>query len=203
MKWDGANLRWVKNKDAYFTAVVTPKSGVAYTVWPVVHTFLTEKKLKSMPAAEVAKEVQSGKAVLVDIRDPVNFAKEHAEGSINVPLFRQVQGNSPFDIAKKVVMAGFAMAATERNPNFADEALEKLPKNKKIIVACSIGGTLVTTRSATMKNKVYADPERAFGRESRSLKACYELYQAGFKQISHLDGGVQQWRYQGFPMSRE
>ena len=26
--------------------------------------------------------------------------------------------------------------------------------------------------------QVYADPERAFGRESRSLKACYELLQA-------------------------
>ena len=29
-----------------------------------------------------------------------------------MPLFRVVQGNSPFDIAKKVVMAGFAMTAT-------------------------------------------------------------------------------------------
>jgi hypothetical protein len=36
----------------------------------------------------------------------------HHQGAINVPLFREVQGNSPFDITKKLVMAGFAMTAT-------------------------------------------------------------------------------------------
>lgn len=44
-----------------------------------------------------------------------------------------------------------------------------------------------------------ADPERAFGRESRSLKAIYELYEeAGWNlnNIRHVEGGFQQWRYQ-------
>ena len=34
------------------------------------------------------------------------------------------------------------------------------------------------------------DPERAFGRESRSLKAAHALVAAGFKNIAHLEGGV-------------
>ncbi len=77
LKWDGANLRWVKNSNAYFVAIVQPKSGVAYTVvqaihvlartsmltdiklhpqiqvWPVVHAYLTDKKLKSIDAEKV------------------------------------------------------------------------------------------------------------------------------------------------------
>jgi hypothetical protein len=42
------------------------------------------------------------------------------------------------------------------------------------------------------------DPERAFGRESRSLKAIYELVEDGWNinNIRHVEGGFQQWRYQ-------
>lgn len=49
-----------------------------------------------------------------------------------------------------------------------------------------------------------ADPERAFGRESRSLKAIYELYEeAGWdlKNIKHVEGGFQQWKFQNLPLA--
>ena len=67
----------------------------------------------------------------------------------------------------------------ERNPNFRQDALAALPKNKTIAVMCSLGGTmLVGTKPREMSGKVFkSDPDRAFGRESRSLKACYELYE--------------------------
>lgn len=69
----------------------------------------------------------------------------------------------------------------ERNPNFRKDALAALPKNKTIAVMCSLGGTmLVGTKPREMSGKVFkSDPDRAFGRESRSLKACYELYEVG------------------------
>ena len=39
---------------------------------------------------------------------------------------------------------------------------------------------LVGTKPREMSGKVFkSDPDRAFGRESRSLKACYELYEVG------------------------
>ena len=42
---------------------------------------------------------------------------------------------------------------------------------------------LVGTKPREMSGKVFkSDPDRAFGRESRSLKACYELY-----EVSLLD----------------
>ena len=32
---------------------------------------------------QAAKQVKSGKAILVDVRDPVSFEKEHAEVSVS------------------------------------------------------------------------------------------------------------------------
>ena len=69
----------------------------------------------------------------------------------------------------------------ERNPNFRKDALAALPKNKTIAVMCSLGGTmLVGTKPRAMSGNVLTSaPDRVFGRESRSLKACYELYEVG------------------------
>ena len=59
-------------------------------------------------------------------------------------------------------------------------AQERLPKNKKLIVYCGLGGTItVGAQPYKPGGKSFPDdPERMFGRESRSLKACYELLQA-------------------------
>lgn len=47
---------------------------------------------------------------------------------------------------------------------------------------------LVGTKPREMSGKVFkSDPDRAFGRESRSLKACYELYEVG---PHHMEFGV-------------
>ena len=48
----------------------------------------------------------------------------------------------------------------------------------------------------------FADPERAFGRESRSLIAAYDLIQGGWdvRNIIHMEGGVQEWRFRDLPM---
>lgn len=66
---------------------------------------------------------------------------------------------------------------------------------------CDIGGSLKTTHEVAHKKKDYEvrDPERAFGRESRSYKAAHALIEAGFTNLLHLDGGLQQWRHQGYP----
>lgn len=67
----------------------------------------------------------------------------------------------------------------ERDPAFQQTCEEKLPKNKKIIVYCGLGGTLdVGALPYKPGGKSFKDdPERMFGRESRSLKAIYELLQ--------------------------
>jgi hypothetical protein len=57
-RYDPSMQRWVKSNrpegdiDVADT-VIQPMSGPAYTVWPVMHAFLTAKKLKSVNEDEV------------------------------------------------------------------------------------------------------------------------------------------------------
>lgn len=198
-------MRWVR--DDRFAAMenttIETKTGSNYTVWPVVHTTLTMKGLKSVSPKEALK-MQSQGWTIVDVRIEGDFDKSHAQGAVNVPFFRFVQGNEFWDNVKKFAMASFAMKATERDPDYSGTILSQFKKGQKIILMCAIGGTLVTgvkLRPDKYPNGI-EDPDRSFGRESRSLKAAYELMQAGWgsNNLVFVDGGFQQWRYQGLPM---
>ena len=209
--FDEGSQRWAKDptgkrggtlEDWEGSMVVGGASGEAYAPWPLVHTALQAGGLESVEP-ERALELQSKGATIVDIRTADKYAKKHIAGSVNVPLFRPVQGRSPADNAKRLAMAFFQMTATERNSDFAAEALEALPKNKPVVVACDIGGTLEVTIEKKRGGKVvkaFEDKERVFGRESRSLKACYELKKAGFSKLYHLKDGQHMWEYKGLPM---
>lgn len=67
-----------------------------------------------------------------------------------------------------------AALPAESDPDFREKALQQLDKRKKVVVYCGRGGTLRVGNGNERKyNK--DDPERMFGIETRSLKACYEL----------------------------
>eukprot|EP00197_Chlamydomonas_leiostraca_P009640 CAMPEP_0202865800 /NCGR_PEP_ID=MMETSP1391-20130828/6358_1 /ASSEMBLY_ACC=CAM_ASM_000867 /TAXON_ID=1034604 /ORGANISM="Chlamydomonas leiostraca, Strain SAG 11-49" /LENGTH=262 /DNA_ID=CAMNT_0049545677 /DNA_START=1 /DNA_END=789 /DNA_ORIENTATION=- len=206
-KWDGSNLRWVRD-DRYAgqtsNIYIQPKSGSAYVIWPVVHTLLTEKGLRSVKPAEALKMQKQGWTI-VDVRIEGDFEGQHCEGAVNVPLYRFVQGTALWDNIKKIAMAGFAMKATERDPDYVATILSRLKKNQKVILCCAIGGTLdtkVRTRPDKYKEGIN-DPDRSFGRESRSLKAAYEFFQAGWSSsnLVFIEGGYQQWKYDGLPIA--
>ncbi|KAK9845919.1 hypothetical protein WJX81_005977 [Elliptochloris bilobata] len=215
-KYDFANSRWVrvkpeKDADGKYTSgnwekgdatIITPKSGTPYTVWPVIHAKLTRRRLKSVPPGEAERLMAKG-ATMLDVRPAYQFERERVAGAVNVPMFRKVAGNGPWDNAKKVVMRfGLAMEATERDPDFAKNAAEVLNKRKKVIVYCGRGGTIKVGAQPWAPGRKYFkdDPEKMFGIESRSLKACHELLEAGFKDVVHLEGGLSLWRYGGFPV---
>lgn len=175
-----------------------------YTAWVEVHRKLTERNLESIECKEAYNLASSGKVVLLDVRESDDFEKVHAEKSQNAPLFRLIQGN---DVKANMRRLGYALltdfAGTERNPLFIDQALEAVggDKTKKVVVTCSIGGTLQTyVERKGPKAKKFADPERMFGRQSRSLKAAYELQEAGFTNVFHLKDGVNEWIHQGLPI---
>jgi len=203
-----AGARWVKDdRVKFYNPTVTTAGGDEYIVWPVMHMWLTKNKLRSLPQEEALKMAKSGKAKFLDIRLAEDFAKEHIEGALNAPLFRVIPNDTGrlFDTIKRIAMAGIAMKATERNPDFLSEAERVLgSRNTPVIVYCPPGGTM-ETKITGVKVKNYpdgfADKDRSFGRESRSLKACYELMSAGFKNVYHLEGGMSKWRYDGRPMA--
>eukprot|EP00798_Chlamydomonas_sp_ICE-L_P021342 gene21342-28277_t len=217
-RYDPSMQRWLMDvrADKAMDTTVTPYAGEAYTVWPVIHYQLKEKNLKG-----VDPEEKRG-WTLVDVRLEGDFYGQHAAGAVNIPLFRVVESNKPWDIVKKIVFA-------ERDPDYTAKALAQVKKNQKIIVMCSIGGTLDTLLRLRPDKKPNGtkDPERNFGRESRSLKACHELIfkggwdannlnqsndvinysQGGWdannggwnaNNVRFLEGGFQQWRFQDF-----
>jgi rhodanese-related sulfurtransferase len=204
-RFDPSMQRWVRAphvKADRLEMTVQPLSGAAYTVWPVMHTYLTGKKLKTIDQDSALALMKKG-AYLVDVRLGMDYEKEHAVGAVSVPLFRITAGNERWDKIKRVVMAGLNMRATERDPAFIDTMLKAVRGNrrKKIIVMCSVGGTLDTVvRVASTGKKTETDKDRAFGRETRSLKACYELMRAGFTDVVHLQGGLCEWRHEGYPI---
>ena len=127
---------------------VTPKSGSTYTVWPVIHAELTRRKLQSVDAEAALKLQQSGKAVIVDCRPEYEFKRQRVAGAVSAPLFREVKGQGAWDNVKRVVMAvGLAMRATERNPDFLEDAKAALAaagvrRGTKLILYCGLGGTI-------------------------------------------------------------
>jgi hypothetical protein len=170
-------------------AVATPSPQKHAQAWPVVHTVLSDAKLKSISCEEALK-LQGQGWTLVDVRLEGDFVRGHAEGAVNVPLYRFVEGRvgalggrwvgragvsvggkpqleaggslwsgvealsarqaagaasgsgprptppppprarravrprqGPWDQAKRLAMAAFAMRATERNPDFVGERM--------------------------------------------------------------------------------
>ncbi|PNW83803.1 hypothetical protein CHLRE_04g217910v5 [Chlamydomonas reinhardtii] len=205
-RFDPANNRWLRDDrfaGKFDQTLATPKSGTPYVVWPAIHTLLVSKGLRSVTPEEARILTEEQGWTLVDVRLGDDYLKNHAEGAISLPIYRYVEGTGFWDNVKKAAMAvGFAMRATERDPGFADKALGQLKKNQKVVLMCAIGGTLDTLLNLRQGVKAaIRDPERAFGRESRSLKAAYELINAGWdaKNIYWVEGGLQQWRFRGLP----
>lgn len=175
-----------------------------YTAWIEVHRKLTERNLKSIRCKEAHNRAKFNGVILLDVRESQDFEKVHAEGAYNAPLFRLIQGNS---FKANMRRLGYAFltdfAGTERNPEFVNQVMDAVGGDKKkvVVVMCQIGGTLLTyVERGGAKYKKFADPERKFGRQSRSLKAIYELQEAGFKNVLHLKDGLNQWIHEGFPI---
>jgi len=186
-----------------------PPGGAAYRDWPAAYQSLLDRGLKAIPPEQAMRMMERQGAWLVDVRPAdstweklplgpfrsgttVTYMSGSAKGAINVPLFRQIQGNSMFDIVKKMNAYMFLVEPTERNPEFNELAKEKLPKDKAIILACNRGGSL---EKGLKKDKVNTP-----ARYSSSLKAAYELYQMGFNKLYILHGGIEAWEKEGYPM---
>eukprot|EP00887_Chlorella_sp_A99_P006408 scaffold3.g6408.t1 len=283
-RWDPVMQRWARsarNDGKPQATTVVPKSGVAYTVWPVMWDYLKRKGLRTVSNVEARALVAKG-AVLLDVRLADEYKRrggsrvqeegcggQHAEGSINVSMFRLTQGTGPWDTVKKVqharaslatgsappslprsprapalaagaaatptasrvgrasrdeiapigprlrperapaqvVMASIAQKATEREPAFAANVERVVGgKRKKIVVMCSSGARPPSAPLPSSPRDSLAlplhpalPPHRQFGRETRSLKACYELMQAGFSDVLHMDGGLSGWRFDNLP----
>lgn len=66
--------------------------------WKFVFEDLRSWSIQSLPVAEAAAQVDSGRAVLLDVRETSKFAQACATGSINVPLYTSgIKGTTGWD----------------------------------------------------------------------------------------------------------
>jgi rhodanese-related sulfurtransferase len=162
--------------------------------WPTKYRNLLKQGLKPVTPQEAVKMMQTPffPAKLVDVRLESQFAAGHPQGALSVPLFRMVQGNSAFAWSKRVTSYSLGVQPTERNPDFQAEALKQLNRNQPIIIVCDRGGTV----------EKLADDAQAknLKRYTASLKAADELYEAGFKKLFFLEGGIREWDRDGLPV---
>ena len=98
-----------------------------------------------------------------------------------------VQGWSPVKFLRRAVFAFFGILdGTEHNPDFVKQATAAAPR-KQVAVFCNTGGSLFDP----------AYKPSAFGQQSRSLSAAYELVKAGFSKVQVLEGGLAAWIKEG------
>lgn len=126
-----------------------------------------------MPIAQItpdqAKKIleESKEAVYLDVRSTPEFANGHAEGAINIPLMNYQQ----------------ASGMMTPNPNFQRVVESILPKGKKLVVGCQMGG--------------------------RSQRACELMQQLGYTDLANIQGGFggspdqPGWSQLGFPVSKD
>jgi rhodanese-related sulfurtransferase len=139
-----------------------------------------------------------GAATLLDVREPEVYAKAHASGAVNVPLYSPMEApQDAFDRLRQVYFSLFGLRVPVRNDDFVAQVQRAVGgrKDAPIIVMCQTGGTLETAaerkvRAPNLPGPVYGK----FGAASRSLMAAHELQQAGFTRVSHAEGGFSRWR---------
>lgn len=121
---------------------------------------------------------------MVDVRPVEDFEEHHASGSLNVPLYRKLTGNSPSQILKKVLLLSQGVTPLEPNSGFTEEALKVIKGSKGVVLVDAEGGSLE------------ASPGFPYGKQCRSLTAAYLLLRQGGwgrKQLEFLAPGLNGW----------
>lgn len=160
------------------------------TEWKDKRDLLTKKNVRSISAKEVERLTEQEGYTLIDVRPEGEYKEVHPKGAKNAQIYRLIKDWTAWNILRRAGFAFFGIfAGTEENPDFlADVEALGLNKDSKVIVACSFGGTTKPSQNFTE------------GKESRSLIAAYVLARAGYSNVLHLDGGLQTWFREDFPV---
>jgi rhodanese-related sulfurtransferase len=150
--------------------------------WKIQSEALQARGIKDgMTGEELVSLFKKGKVIIVDVRGSDKFARGGIKGSVNVQMFRRIEGWTPLKAARRFQFALFGQVGTEFNPNFLEEFETKVPKNTQVVfVDDSSMGTL--------------KPSQAFpnGKCSHALMAAYLTGVNGYERtkMQFLEGGI-------------
>lgn len=143
-------------------------------------------------AKEAAEMIKKDGAILIDVRDPVEFLYVgHAAGSLNIPIFFVRIDLPPLNTRLKVAEVEKKKSKSihvkktyrpmmDENPKFVEEVKKAAGGDlqKPIIVICRSG--------------------------ERSIYAAEKLAKNGFENVYNLEGGyIFDWRANGLPSGGE
>lgn len=136
-----------------------------------VRPYLAERAPKQVLVEEAMKMARQDGAVLLDVRLEKDFEQVHAEGAVNVPLFRPIEGTGEFprferkrsrsiqklmskcftsgmsSLLKRVIYAVNGVKGSEGNPNFLSSVEKSIQRGQTVLVMCDAGGAYLPTPS--------------------------------------------------------
>mmetsp|Transcript_31176 Transcript_31176/g.101644 ORF Transcript_31176/g.101644 Transcript_31176/m.101644 type:complete len:213 (-) Transcript_31176:1003-1641(-) len=166
------------------TATITPGLGKGSPKWKYIRkTLADDARVKTVAAKEALKLSRKG-VPIVDTR----FTRDVGVWRLTSPKCMEIPYLTPHKNPLMRVQGWFIGLTPpgplkERNDDFVDEMIEAFDGDlsRPFILMCTTGGTL--NGPPTMGPFVDAQ-------DSKSLRAAYELTQAGFTRIIHCEGGL-------------
>ncbi|XP_030458103.2 rhodanese-like domain-containing protein 11, chloroplastic isoform X2 [Syzygium oleosum] len=133
-------------------------------------SLIREQKVKCLTPREAGYAIQLSDKTLLDVRPSVERNKAWVKGSTWIPIFDDNSGFDPGTLSRKTtnfVMGGWWSGAPTLSykKRFLPSIEEKFPKDSDLIVACQKG--------------------------LRSLAACELLYNAGYRNLFWVQGGLE------------
>ena len=132
-------------------------------------SLIREGKVKVLMPREAGYAIQLSDKTLLDVRPSTEHKKAWVKGSTWIPIFDVDDKLDPGTLSRKVtsfMMGGWwsGVPTVSYNSRFLTEVQEKFPKDADLILACQKG--------------------------LRSLAACELLYNAGYRNLFWIQGGL-------------
>ncbi|KAL4559755.1 hypothetical protein LXL04_031900 [Taraxacum kok-saghyz] len=129
-----------------------------------------EEKVKMLTPKEAGYAIQLSGKTLLDVRPSTEHEKAWVKGSTWIPIFDVDNQFDAGTLSRKVtsyMMGGWwsGVPTLSYDNQFVTKVIEKFPKDTDLIVACQKG--------------------------LRSLAACEQLYNAGYRNIFWIQGGLE------------
>ena len=116
-------------------------------------------------------------------------SQTHAAGAVNVQLYGPLTAWDFKSVMKRAVYAVNGMTGSQENAAFTQEVAAAIPdKAAPVAVICDAGGSHIPV------------PGFPTGKRSRSILAIHKLLEAGYTNVSHVDGGLRVWGTVGCPV---
>ncbi|XP_031103135.1 rhodanese-like domain-containing protein 11, chloroplastic isoform X1 [Ipomoea triloba] len=131
---------------------------------------IREGKVKVLTPREAGYAIQLSNKTLLDVRPSIEHEKARVKGSTWIPIFEVDTRLDPGTLSMKVtnfMMGGWwsGVPTLSYNSQFLSKVQEQFPKDADLIVACQKG--------------------------LRSLAACELLYNAGYRNLFWVQGGLE------------